>query len=121
MSEGRGIEQEITTADGHRIIARFFVPVADTVGAILVVPAMGTPQTYYEHFAAWAAGQGFLTATFDYRGTGLSGPRDLRGFRADILDWARLDCAAMVDALSARIPGNPVYWIGAKSATCRRA
>lgn len=37
-----------------------------------------------------------------------SRPRTLRGFRADILDWARLDCAAMVDAL----PERPLYWIG---------
>src|SRR5439155_18921471 len=63
-------------------------------------------------FAEWLAGQGFLVATFDYRGTGLSRPRELRGFRTDIFEWGRLDCAAMIDAVAARAPGKPLYWIG---------
>jgi len=106
------IQQDIITADGYSISARFFAPPRETLGAILIVPAMGTRQEYYAPFATWAARQGFLTATFDYRGTGLSRPRRLRGFKADIFDWARLDCAAMVDALSKRTPGKPLYWIG---------
>jgi predicted alpha/beta hydrolase len=64
-------------------------------------------QDYYQPFAGWLARQGFTAATFDYRGTGLSRPRELRGFNADIFDWARLDCAAMIDALP-----RPLYWIG---------
>jgi predicted alpha/beta hydrolase len=69
---------------------------------------MGCSQDYYRPFASWLATQGFVAATFDYRGTGFSRPRTLRGFKADILDWARLDCAAMIDAL----PERPLYWIG---------
>jgi predicted alpha/beta hydrolase len=72
------------------------------------MPAMGVSQDYYRPFASWLAQQGYAAATFDYRGTGLSRPRKLRGFRADIFDWARLDCAAMIDAL----PDRPLYWIG---------
>ena len=106
------VQEDVIAADGHRLVVRFFAPLEGTVGAILIVPAMGTSQIYYGPFATWAADQGFLTATFDYRGTGLSRPADLRGFKADILDWARLDCAAMVDALSKRVPGKPLYWIG---------
>ena len=75
---------------------------------MLIAPAMGVSQDYYQPFASWLAAQGFTTATFDYRGTGLSRPGSLRGFDADILDWARLDCAAMIDAL----PQRPLYWIG---------
>jgi predicted alpha/beta hydrolase len=69
---------------------------------------MGVTQDYYQPFAGWLARQGFTVATFDYRGTGLSRPGELRGFKADIFDWARLDCAAMIDAL----PRQPLYWIG---------
>jgi predicted alpha/beta hydrolase len=100
------MQQEIVAADGCGVTARFFAPPGEEIGAILLVPAMGTSQLYYAPFAAWAAGQGFVTATFDYRGTGLSSPRSLRGFKADILDWARLDCGAMIDALSKRASGN---------------
>lgn len=98
----------VRTADGQEIAARFFRPQGAAKGAVLIVPAMGCSQDYYAPFASWLAAQGFLAATFDYRGTGLSRPHTLRGFKADILDWARLDCAAMIDAL----PERPLYWIG---------
>ena len=98
----------VTTADGQPISASFFEPQGDSKGAVLIVPAMGCAQDYYRAFASWLATQGFTVATFDYRGTGRSRPRALRGFKADIFDWARLDCAAMIDAL----PQRPLYWIG---------
>src|SRR5262249_31295353 len=63
-------------------------------------------------FAEWLAARGFFAATFDYRGIGLSRGSSLRGFKADIFDWARLDCRAMIDASRARAPGKPLYWIG---------
>jgi len=98
----------VETADGRKIAARFFHPEGAAKGAVLVVPAMGCGQDYYKSFATWLAAQGFTVATFDYRGTGLSRRGALRGFKADIFDWARLDCAAMIDAL----PERPLYWIG---------
>jgi predicted alpha/beta hydrolase len=36
----------------------------------------------------------------------------LRDVEADLFDWARLDCGAMVEAVSARAPEKPFYWIG---------
>lgn len=103
---------DIRTEDGSTIAARFFVPATHPRGAVLIVPAMGTPQEFYRSFAEWLALQGFVSATFDYRGTGLSRRGALRGFKADIFDWAKLDCAAMVDALADRAEGAPLYWIG---------
>jgi predicted alpha/beta hydrolase len=102
------MHRAVTAADGQEIAARFFDPEGTPRGAVLIVPAMGVSQEYYQPFAEWLARQGFLAATFDYRGTGQSRPRRLRGFRADIFDWARLDCAAMIDAL----PAGPLYWVG---------
>jgi len=104
--------QEVITVDGHRIIGRFFLPQGEAKGTVLIAPAMGTPQEYYAPFATWLATQGFVAATFDYRGTGLSRLQELRGFKADIFDWAQLDCGAMVEATSMRAPGKPFYWIG---------
>jgi predicted alpha/beta hydrolase len=82
----------VIASDGHQIAARFFRPEGKAKGSVLIVPAMGTSQDYYRPFASWLAAQGYVAATFDYRGTGLSRPRELRGFKADIFDWARLDC-----------------------------
>lgn len=108
------LTQKVVTSDGTEISARFYAEETSnpTRGAVLIVPAMGTPQAYYEPFANWLAGQGYTVATFDYRGIGASRPEKLSGFQADILDWARLDCAAVMDALLERAPGIPLYWIG---------
>jgi predicted alpha/beta hydrolase len=104
--------EAVVAADGRSVAARLFSPRFKPQGAVLIVPAMGVPQTYYGDFAEWLAREGFLAATFDYRGIGSSRPRGLRGFRTDILEWARLDCAAMIEALAARAPGAPITWIG---------
>jgi predicted alpha/beta hydrolase len=110
------MHRAVATRDGHEIAARFFAPAgapaAAPKGAVLIVPAMGTPQDFYRPFAEWLAAQGFLSATFDYRGTGLSRQGGLRGFKADIFDWARLDCAAMIDEVRRLAGDAPLYWIG---------
>jgi predicted alpha/beta hydrolase len=104
--------RDVLAADGHPIAARFRMPAHAPRASVLVVPAMGVPQSYYDDFAAWLVGQGFAVATFDYRGMGDSRRGGLRGFGTDILDWARLDCAAMVDATAALAPDRPLHWIG---------
>jgi predicted alpha/beta hydrolase len=109
------IAKKIATSDGVEISARFYddgLTSKTTRGAVLIVPAMGTPQLYYESFATWLASQGYTVVTFDYRGIGASRSGSLSGFRADILDWARLDCAAVMDALVEHAPTAPLYWIG---------
>lgn len=76
------------------------------------MPAMGVTQSYYRSFASWLATQGYLVATFDYSGIGLSRSGALRHSDVTITDWAEIDCAAMVEAVSARAAGKPFYWIG---------
>jgi predicted alpha/beta hydrolase len=105
-------ERRVTLADGRQIVARVFTPEGAPKAAVLVVPAMGVSQRFYEPFASWLADQGFLAATFDYRGMGLSRSGPLRELDVDLVSWARLDCAAMIDLLAARAPGLPLCWIG---------
>lgn len=62
--------------------------------------ATAVPQGFYRRFAQFAAARGFETLTFDYRGIGQSRPASLKAFRMDLLDWARLDLAAAVDAMA---------------------
>ena len=103
---------KVTAQDGISIAATFFAPSGIPQGAVLIVPAMGALQSYYRPIAEWLAGEGYIVGTFDYRGTGASREGGLRGYKADILDWATLDCGAMLEALSAKAPGRPLYWIG---------
>lgn len=113
--EARVHVEKLFAADGVVISATFYgeelLP-QQRKGAVLLASAMGVAQRYYTDFATWLSRQGYLVATFDYRGIGRSRPERLRGFKADVLSWARLDCAAVLDAVSARAGGKPIYWIG---------
>lgn len=104
---------DIHTADGHKLVARLFQPPAAPKAAVLIGSAMGVKQDYYAGFARWLAAQGYAVATFDYRGVGDSLPpgRSLRGYRADLFDWAR-DTDAAIDALLQAHPELPLYLVG---------
>lgn len=90
---------------------RIFAPSQATRGVVVIPSAMGVAQNYYARFAEWLAGQGYQVVTFDYRGIGLSAPQSLRGFKADIFDWAR-DCAAVIDFTTQKWPDVPLFWLG---------
>ncbi|MBX3603891.1 MAG: alpha/beta fold hydrolase [Piscinibacter sp.] len=99
-------------APGTTLAASLFRPSGTPRAAVLIGGAMGVRQDYYRAFATWLAGQGYLTLTFDYRGSGASRPAgSLRGYRADLFDWAR-DTDAAVEALAARAGGLKLLLIG---------
>lgn len=84
-------------------------------GSVVIGGAMGVRQDYYAPFAEWLSGRGFRVTTFDYRGSGesLPGTHDgsLRGFKADLFDWAS-DYEAVVDSAKAALPDAPLYLLG---------
>lgn len=103
----------LRAADGAPLSARFFAPAQPHRAAVLIGGAMGVRQDYYQAFAGWLAQQGFLVATFDYRGSGESRPRDrsLREVDVDLFDWAA-DTDTVIEALAARAGEVPLYLIG---------
>lgn len=110
---------DLVTADGVSIAATLFPAGGPRRGAVLIVPAMGVSQSYYAPLASWLASHGFACLTFDFRGIGRSRPRELRGFEATVLDWARLDAGAALARLSAEARSGaplpeavPLSWIG---------
>ena len=108
------IESPIThvAADGYRLAAREYRAGGDVQGAVLIAGAMAVPQAFYSDLARWLAGRGWHVVTFDYRGMGESAPPTLRGFEADILTWARQDCAAALAHAHAVAAQKPLLWIG---------
>lgn len=100
---------------GVCIAARLYEPSAPAKAAVVIGPAMGVKQDYYAPFAQWLAEEGFLALSFDYRGMGDSRPasaeRSLRGFDADLYDWAR-DFDAAIEAAAGAAPDVPLYVIG---------
>ncbi len=109
---------ELSSSGGARLQARLFTPAtSDTPvqAAVLIAPAMGVRQDYYADFAAWLARQGYVALTLDYRGMGASRPHDkrrsLRGFDADLFDWAD-DIDAAIEHLISAAPDAPLYVVG---------
>lgn len=106
---------ELRTDDGVAISACRYDPAAAPKAAVLIGGAMGVKQDYYAPFAQWLAAQGYQVLSFDYRGTGASRPaaarHSLRGFKADLFDWAH-DFDSAIEALAAAAPGVPLYVVG---------
>ncbi len=100
----------LQAADGYRLAAHRFAARGQPRAHLVVAGATGVPQGFYRRFAEHAAQRGYTTLTLDYRGIGRSRPPTLRGFEMNYLDWARLDLAAAVDAMSA--PGVPLMMVG---------
>ena len=105
----------LAAADGTPLAVRFFAPDDGTPrrGAVLIGGAMGVRQDYYRPFAEWLARQGFVVASFDYRGMGESRPAgaSLREVDVDLFDWAA-DTDTVIEALAERAGGLPLVLIG---------
>lgn len=104
--------QKVETKNGYILSSTFYFPDGELKGAVLIVPAMGVTQKYYVSFASWLTTQGYLVATFDYSGTGLSQSNNLRDTSVTISDWANFDCTAMIEAISVKAGEKALYWIG---------
>src|SRR6185369_17052268 len=105
--------ETIQAADGMKLSARVYEPDRTGLGSVVIGGAMGVRQDYYAPFAQWLAGRGWRVFTFDYRGSGESGPSGsaLRGFKADLFDWTR-DYEAVIDHAHAALPGRPLFLLG---------
>jgi len=104
--------QQLPVDGGVQVAVRRYEPTAEVRASIVIGGAMGVRQSFYEPFAQWLAQQGLRVWTFDYRGSGDSrNGASLRGFEADLFDWAR-DYEAVVDAAKAALPEQPLYLLG---------
>jgi predicted alpha/beta hydrolase len=108
--DANGTTLTLTAADGYLLAATRFEAREPLRGHLIVAGATGVPQGFYRRFAEHASRRGFTTLTFDYRGIGKSKPTRLKGFEANYLDWAKLDLAAAVEAMTA--DGVPLFMVG---------
>jgi predicted alpha/beta hydrolase len=100
LQPANGEPIEFAAKDGVSLASTRFTTPGKLRGRILVAGATGVPQAFYARFAAHAAGAGFETTTFDYRGIARSKRGSLAGFNASFVDWARLDLAGAIDAIA---------------------
>jgi predicted alpha/beta hydrolase len=81
--------------------------------SVIVGPATAVAQTYYIKFSTYLAEQGFDVLSFDFRSVGQSLLRPIRDY-ADIgfSNWAEQDYPAVIEAMHARYPNQPLYIVG---------
>ncbi|HEY5801002.1 MAG TPA: alpha/beta fold hydrolase [Burkholderiaceae bacterium] len=103
-------------ADGVELTGTRYTPEADAKAVVVLPSAMGVKQDFYRPFAQFLAKQGYAVLCFDYRGMGQSRPArfrtSLRGFKADLLDWAQRDYNAALLSAKAWQPGRPLLIVG---------
>ncbi|AMO75729.1 alpha/beta fold hydrolase [Pseudomonas citronellolis] len=104
--------REIDNGHGQRLASHWYRPPGEMLGAALIVPAMGVEQRFYGAFANWLAERGYLVVTFDYQGMGQSRSGPLREVKANVVDWGRHDCSAVLAAVAEAAQDKPLYWIG---------
>lgn len=97
---------------GEGDIAATYWPAADPKGAVLIHPATGVVQGYYEGFARYLTGLGLSAVTYDYRGTGRSRPASLRACRVSMSDWINEDIAAITGWAMTQLPELALLAVG---------
>lgn len=98
--------------DGYELSGTLFVPIGKPRAGLLINSATGFRQSYYHHFAAYAASRGCIVLTFDCRGIGASAPDALRAFHMHYTDWGWHDMPAALDALAQKAPGLALIHVG---------
>lgn len=100
-------------SDGAVLCGRLVRPRGTPRAALVLHGATGAPARFYRGFAEWAARERDLAVlTYDYRDFGASLRRPMRGSRATLADWGRLDQAAALAALARTFPGTELWVLG---------
>jgi len=102
----------IPARDGFRLAGSRFQAESPARAVLLISPATGVRRSLYRRFAEYLAGRGFAVVTWDWRGTGESRPRSLRGFPATMRNWGELDLTGVIEWAAAEYAGLPLLVLG---------
>lgn len=102
----------LKSRDGVQLGATLFEPHGRVKANLVIHGALAVPQRFYSRFAHAMANAGLRVLTYDYRGIGLSRPRSLRGYDANLTDWAERDLPASTDFLSRHHADVPTVAVG---------
>lgn len=99
-------------ADGHALAAVWHLPQHPPKAAVMIAPATGITQRFYQPFAGYLADNGFAVLSFDNRGIGASLNGRLKGHPASLVDWGQYDMTAALSAVIARYSELPRHLVG---------
>jgi predicted alpha/beta hydrolase len=112
MSNEDGIDATIPTADGFSLAASVFEPISNPKYVTIISAAMATPRRLYKVYASYLSTMGHFVVTYDYRGTGDSRPKKLKGFQARMRDWAEYDMSGVIAWAQAQYDRRPLFLVG---------
>ncbi|WP_312900278.1 alpha/beta hydrolase family protein [Chryseobacterium taichungense] len=102
----------LTTEDSLSIAAHLFLPEKSNHKLLLINSATGVKQHVYFSFAQYFSGKGFTVLTYDYRGIGLSKPKNMKGFKASMRIWGSKDYKALTDYIKINFNDYQKYCLG---------
>jgi predicted alpha/beta hydrolase len=110
----------LPAVDGFPLVGTLFLARGRKTHSVLINSAAGVPRGVYRDFAAYLASRGAAVLTYDYRGVGNSRPQpkpparraSLKGFKADMADWAARDVTAAVAWMRGRYKDLPLSYVG---------
>lgn len=103
----------ITCKDGYTLQGLFYPKQKQAHELpIIIAPATGILQRFYQPFAEWLAAQGYDVLSFDFRGIGESLYGKVSESQATIVDWGTYDIPAAIDSLLNLTKADKVYLIG---------
>ncbi len=101
----------IPALDGYPLAAQLLVP-ENPVGLVQLNGGTAIVKEFYGAFARFLVEKGYAVCLWDYRGTGESAPKRMRGFSARMLDWGTLDMPGVLDFLDEQFPNLPKLVVG---------
>lgn len=102
---------QIGTTDGALLSGTLF-EAEGSENVLIVQGATAVPHQFYRRFAQFLQQNGVTTLTYDFRGTGDSGPKNLRGYAANCSDWGLQDMPATVNWARRTLRAKKVYLVG---------
>jgi len=102
----------LTTEDHTPLAVHLFKPEKDNGKLLLINSATGVKQQVYFSFASYFSEQGFTVITYDYRGIGLSKPKDMRGFHGSMRLWGSKDYKALTQYIKTHFKEYKKYCLG---------
>jgi predicted alpha/beta hydrolase len=108
----RKVERILSAADGFGLSATLFLPAEDNGTVVLIAPATAVQRRLYAPLAEFLAHRGCVVLTWDWRGTGGSRPRSLKGFAATMRGWAQSDLAGIIQWAGLSFPHRRLTAIG---------
>ncbi|RUO79546.1 alpha/beta hydrolase [Pseudidiomarina taiwanensis] len=77
---------------------------------LILGPALGVPQRFYQTFCGWLVSAGYQVVSFDYYGIGDSRHGSLRRQDTGVLQWGELDAQAVIDWTERHCQSSKLVW-----------